>query len=510
METQIKVIGELDKLLKESTSTTVLKPDISRFQRMAELINSKPTIPKEFVKLLKSRLAAAKHPKSQYLLLDLIEYTTCKCNIHLHNEYNSKVFLQQINAIFNQKMLTDEVRDKALFLIQFWHSFFISKADVLSSFSEYYNNIKKRGVQFPAKTQSDYFSANESPVKGAVIENRNQTYNVGPIVMAQDNNSFDTSLFTDKQKKLWNDLNVVVDNVVLANSLIDAKEWESLEEVMANLEAMERKLQMLPDKLQKADEEFLCNFAQALLNDLATSKNRYLAFNQGVRPEPFDSKTNAAIRKYNNANKNTIIVSDKDDYGFISKDPAPKPSSNNIGFNDFGDDGFGMPSNNNTNKISSKGFDDISNDFGPDIRAPYAQTDPFGAPESDFNFNNPKAQKNLKNDFDLLDLDAKPELKNQQLTFGSSPVNKTPFDMDFTSDVQRQPVPVETAFGIQPNKGTKFNPTGDVKFDKGDILFDDEPVHHDPFSNITDFNDFGSSGNNIKQKQVKKDDEFLF
>lgn len=510
METQIKVVGELDKLLKESTSNTMLKPDLARFQRMAELINSKPTIPKEFAKLLKSRLAAAKHPKSQFLLLDLIEYTTCKCGIHLHNEYNSKVFLQQINAIFNQKMLTDEVRDKGLFLVQFWNNFFSNRADVLSSFSEYYNNIKKRGVQFPAKTQSDYFVANETPVRGVSTEERTPVYSVDAIIRGQDANTIDTSTLTDKQRKLWTDLNVVVDNVELANNMIDAKEWDSLEEVMSNLEAMERKLQMLPDKLQKADEEFLCNFTRALLADIITSRNRYLALGQGVRPEPFDSKTNAAIRKFNAGNKTASIDRD-DDFGIIAKAPAPKVAKNTGGFDGFGDDGFGMPTKNPVANNMAQGFDDISNDFGPDVRAPSAKSDPFGN-TNDFDFGGPaksKPQTSLKDEFNLLDFDAKAEQQPEKMTFGSSPINKTPFDMDFTYEAQKQPVNVETAFGMQAPK-TKFVPVGDVKFENENTFFGSDAAEVDPFSNITDFSDFGMAKRDNKAKPAHKDDEFLF
>ena len=510
METQVKITGELDKLVREATTSTTIKPDVNRFRRIAELVNAKPTIPKEFVKMLKSRLAAAKHPKSQFLLLDLIEYTTCKCGVHLHNEYNSKVFLQQINAIFNQKMLTDEVRDKALFLIQFWHYFFINKADVLGNFTEYYNTIRKRGVQFPAKTQSDYFVENESPKRKAKAESQSMSINVEHTSKDQEKNAIDISSFTEKQKKLWKDLNVVVDNVELANSLIDAKEWESLEEVMNNLEIMEKKLQVLPDKLQKADESFLCDFTNALLADIVTTKSRYIALNQGIRPEPFAAKTTAVVKKQSDPSSQFNFDERENHFGLIKEEP-PVINKSNSGFGGFGDDGFGISSNNKSSDNGLQDFDDVSNEFGHNIVPPIAYDDPFGGKDTDFNFGSyskPQPKNDLKDDFDLLDLEPKEEQK-PQVVFGSSPKNKTPFDLDFTVEDNQKPLNVELAFGMQKTQGAKHNPSNDIKFENKNTLFGEEHNQPDPFSNITGFNEFGDNKSNT-EKPAKKEDEFLF
>ena len=74
MQQNIKDIAELDKLLSESTSQTVMKADLAKYKRMADILNSKTNIPKEFAKMLKSKIMMLKHPRSQMMLFEIIEY----------------------------------------------------------------------------------------------------------------------------------------------------------------------------------------------------------------------------------------------------------------------------------------------------------------------------------------------------------------------------------------------------------------------------------------------------
>ena len=67
----------------------------------------------------------------------------------MHNEYHQKQFLKIINTIFNQRDLPKNVKDKTLFLIQFWCYFFENQKDVLPNFEWFYKKIRSMKVEFP-------------------------------------------------------------------------------------------------------------------------------------------------------------------------------------------------------------------------------------------------------------------------------------------------------------------------------------------------------------------------
>lgn len=540
MESNIKIMTELEKLLKTVTSSTAIKPDVAKYHRIAQLLNSKTNIPKEFVKRLKTKLATSKHPKSQYLVLDLIEYTTCKCTIHLHNEYNSKVFLQQINALFNKRNLMDNVRQKALFLIQFWNNYFNDKKDILSNFGQYYTSIVKRGVSFPDKRNSDYHNINEAPVRGIEVEdNKRESYGLERGSSNNNNNDqdnqkaeMDTSEFTDKQKKLFKDLNVVVDNVELANSMLDRQEYDGLQEIMENIFTMESKLKMLPSKLQKAGEDLLYSFSNALLADIASTRDRCTSLQNGMGPGQYQSRTQQVIRNYSQQEERE---EDDDQFGFTNSSRQKIPSgdqfgsfeqSNNQGSNQFdnpspntnqnnywGDnkgfnsgDGFSNPQQNNNDGWGQQ----QNNDDG--WGTPQQNNNPFGQNENNYNFGDiqaPQTNTQPANDLDLLDMDTTAPVTNNNVQlqgqgFGNNlnmqEPKSTPFDLDFTEQHNQAPVNVETAFGLQ--QGVKpHNPQGNIKFEKEQKKIPGINTEYDPFGQIGGFD-----GN----KKENNDNDFLF
>jgi hypothetical protein len=553
MESNIKIMTELEKLLKTVTSNTAIKPDVAKYHRIAQLLNSKTNIPKEFVKRLKTKLATAKHPKSQYLILDLIEYTTCKCTIHLHNEYNSKVFLQQINAIFNKRNLVDNVRNKALFLVQFWNNYFMDKSDILNNFGQYYTSIVKKGISFPDKRNSDYHNINEAPVKGIEIQD-NTRNNVNVERGNSGSNNFDqgntdqkaemdTSEFTDKQKKLFKDLNVVAENVGLANSMLDREEYDGLQEIMENVFTMESKLKMLPAKLQKAGEDFLYSFSNALLADIASTRDRCSSLQNGMGSGHFQSRTQQVIRNYSKQDeKQETPDEDDDQFGFTNQPSKQKLSSgdqfgsfekpNNSGSNNQfdqssptrnqntgfgGNEGFGVPQQ--TNEVVFGDNDDWGNQpsnntgfGGNDGWGQSQQTNnPFGQPTNNYNFGDIQAtQPNTQpvNDLDLLDMDNPTPAPNTNNTqnqgfgnnFNMQEPKSTPFDLDFTSQQNQAPVNVETAFGMQIGS-KQHNPQGNIKFEKEAKKIPGVDTEYDPFGQI------GGFGGN---KNSSNDGDFLF
>ena len=77
------IILQIDKLLKECTSETLLEPDIERYERITEMISKNDDICRESVKAVKKRLAV-KNSKSQIYTLEFLEFATCLGDHILH------------------------------------------------------------------------------------------------------------------------------------------------------------------------------------------------------------------------------------------------------------------------------------------------------------------------------------------------------------------------------------------------------------------------------------------
>jgi hypothetical protein len=306
MDQHIKAMGELDKLLTETTSPTVLKADLAKFKRISDILNSRTNIPKDFVKALRSKIMSLKHPRSQLMLFELMEYTTCKCPGPIHTEYNNKEFLQVLNSVFNQAQLGDEVRNKLLGLIQFWNVTFESRKDIFPNFSWYYNVIQSRGVPFPPFKPSPYGEGKQAMGTGQAPQNTRAPAGFesagaggfggssGSSGSTKDDAMFET--LDPKQKKLFKDLSVVLENVQLANSMMDANERE-LDEVVGSIAKMQAKLQPLPDRLLEANEGFLHAYCVAILEDTNFTLNRYQRFAQRQPAPKFNSQAEQVIEQ---------------------------------------------------------------------------------------------------------------------------------------------------------------------------------------------------------------------
>lgn len=64
MQNKIKLAIELDKLVTESSLPTNLKPNMTKFQRIVEIVNSDNKFAKDLVMSIKSKLFGKKHPKT--------------------------------------------------------------------------------------------------------------------------------------------------------------------------------------------------------------------------------------------------------------------------------------------------------------------------------------------------------------------------------------------------------------------------------------------------------------
>lgn len=460
MDQNIKILSELEKLLTESTSQTVLKPDPAKFKRIVDLINSKLSVPKEFTKMIKSKIMAVKHPRSQLMLFEILEYTTCKCSGALFNEYNNKDFLQNLNSIFNQKTLSDESRNKLLYLIQFWNYVFETKKDIYPNFSWYYNLILSRGVPFPPFKQSAYFEGKlfVPQTQAQVLPQaqfQSKAYTPEPVshvqTPSQNDDVFDT--MNDKQKKLFKDLSVVFENLLLANSMMDQNERD-LDEVIKGISKMEKKLEALPGRLMESNEGFLHAYCLAILEDTTFTLNRYTKFMQRQPAPKFNSSAQQIIdqarQMFNQQNQPT-----NDEFG-----SAPKQGSNNLleEVQEFG--GKGQTGQFNDHQ----GNFEFSNNSPPQIFNNQNQAQAFGGQNAQFD-NNFGFQNTPQNNAPGQQFDG---FNQNEFGFGEKKVSAENDHHQHSSPVEVQGVHNQNAFGgFSDGFGNEHNQQNNQFVDQG-------------------------------------------
>lgn len=154
MESQ-RDVNELEKLFDIAIKQTN-QPDLKTYAKITAIINSNNKYPKILIELIKNALIHHHSQEVQFMILELIEFTTCRGTLVLHKEYNQKTFLKFINAIFNQNNLCMFLKERTLELIVFWKYFFSSKEDILGNFNWYYKNIVNRGIDMPPFKPSPY------------------------------------------------------------------------------------------------------------------------------------------------------------------------------------------------------------------------------------------------------------------------------------------------------------------------------------------------------------------
>ena len=504
MSSSQKKAKELRAYVKEAINSKHNKPATKIYKKIIDSMNSDKTLIPPFIEVLKAQLSNFKDSQSLYLLFDLIEYSTCRCGEELHLEYNSKSFLKEINSAFGNPGLTNEVKEKALYLVQFWKRFFKEDTVKFKNFPWYYTNIKSKGIPFPADTESPYEHLKVLDVSEAVNLKESQ---------------MDVSDLNKKQLKLFNDLNIVVDNIKVANTMIDEKENAGLQDVIMHLNGMEKKMKGLPKKLQKSNEEFLYKYLMAILDDISATKLRYKRFKDNKPVPKFTTFTKSVIKEYKQSISNvgsnlSSEESDEDDF-VIQKESMKQESDNNL---------YGKPSNNK----KKSGFDNIGNEFYINEVNPQYESntrkeeDDFLGYDMSMNQTSnikPKTQTNFKkeqplgNDLDLLDLatiteDKAKEVQNM-IKFGVQN-DQNHMDMDFTAPKKTsQPADI-----INVKEQKPYVPQDVLKFEKVENQVHKDKPEYDPFGDINDFDLLGEqnkpaqNNNNNNSNNNKPQDDF--
>ena len=488
MNNIIKQKVELEKLFNEATSSTLYQADIQKFGKISNLLNSQKQLSKEFIRLIKSNLSGRKHPKSQLLVLELIEFTTCKCTNALHNEYNSKSFLKIINTIFNSINLASNVKEKTLSLILFWEKFFENKKDIFGNFNWYYKNIKKRDIPFPTYVPSPYSTSQYNPQKNTKFfnnnnnqnnfieqnsnNNQNNNNNQKNFNNYQNNNNNNNEInkdnLTPRQLKLFNDLEVVVENIDVANSLISSKDRGMSQELVNRLKQMEQRLLKLPDNLMNCGEDFLYSYTMALLEDINITKNRYMTMKNGRNPDNFVSRRYQVIIDYNQSQNVDKFDNLQNEYG-ISSEKKIDPFDGNAQQQEGGADLLDLDVNNNQSNQNHPQPQGEQFDFGN-------QNQQQGQGEVYDNF--PKQDQNQQGGFDNFGNQGQQQ-GGQQYDFGNQGQQQGGQQNNFGNENQQQGG--QEGFG---NSNNYYTPESNIKY--SDKHKPNIPNYNDPDNQVND------------------------
>ena len=116
-----------------------------------------------------------------------------------------------------------------------------------------------------------------------------------------------------------NDLEVVMSNIDLTNSMIDStiedrSNMEICAEMIVTLDALNQKMNKLVEQLTDKNEENLFNSVLLIVEDINQTRNRFNVLSSNKRPQPF-------ISAYKNAVK---PEEEEEHYQPATKKPAPK------------------------------------------------------------------------------------------------------------------------------------------------------------------------------------------
>lgn len=470
MKDKSPLLNELQLLVNECIKSNLNRPETKFMRSIAELVNKESSLIPQLAEILRLKLIETKLPVSQYLLLDLIEYTTCRCGPALHKEYNAKSFLKAINTVLKNQELTNDVKEKALYLIQFWVRYFKDDTVTYKNFPWYFNNIKNMNIPFPADVESPY-------------------ERMKPADMFKNNHiresQVDISEFNKKQLKLYKDLNIVLDSIEVANTMIDENEFIGLTDVILHIEGMETKLKNLPARLKKANEDFLHRYTIAILKDIEATKKRHKLLKNNKSTPQFKSKTRDVVIGYKreeSKNFNDYKLKLESEYTIPEEKPQMRSESEILVHR--------------TNENHNKGFDQIGNYFykdesskdDKDLESDFLGFDMSNNTGNTSNVKNPidKQPRLAPKDIDLLDLNTiNPEQQKEvqnMIKFGIQN-DQNRIDLDFTEELEKKD---HNKVNATEHKKL-YVPNDEIKFEKPGDQVKGTKVEYDPFSDIGDF-----------------------
>ena len=314
----LKVILTMEKSIKDCTSETQLEPDLEKFESISQMIGKNEDISSQGQKEIKKR-QSSRHSKTLCYTLEQLEFCTCLGNSVFWAEINKKEFLHAFNTLLNIKTLPNDVKDKCLYLCQFWARFFNANKDQYPNFAGYYNLLRQKGIMFPdfqdspynkhkisqqRKNELAYDYTQEQPddydrehkVRGGNAVKYDPTGQGLNMVNKSKSNPQPQPQASgnSKHSKIETELDLVIDNIVLTNQIVDSSVKEMriddlLPEMMATLQSLQANLESLMTTQLETNEEFLLEKCLLVMEDINQTFARNERLMNKKRPKPFKS-----------------------------------------------------------------------------------------------------------------------------------------------------------------------------------------------------------------------------
>ncbi|KAI3641444.1 hypothetical protein MIR68_000574 [Amoeboaphelidium protococcarum] len=146
---------EFDEIVDKATSEMLpnAQEDMALNLEITDKIRSKSVPPKEAMRALKRRLTH-RNPNVQLLTLKLADVCVKNGGGHFLAEIASREFMDCLVGLINGTATANEVRQKALQLIQLWANAFKGKEE-LRYVNDTFASLRASGVSFPPASSSD-------------------------------------------------------------------------------------------------------------------------------------------------------------------------------------------------------------------------------------------------------------------------------------------------------------------------------------------------------------------
>ncbi|TID26252.1 hypothetical protein CANINC_002784 [Pichia inconspicua] len=440
--------GKLLRRIHRACRPTLDEPNIALNLEICDLVNTKPTLPREacitVVKLINSR-----DPQVSELALTLLDYLVKNCGYPVHLQISRKEFLNELVKRFPERPPPAYSRTQRLILgtISEWvHTICKTSRykDDLTYIKDMYRLLKSKGYDFPAVKKDDAAVLNPSDAIKSIEE-----------IQREERLIQSAKLQELIRRGRPQDLKEANDLMKIMSGF---KEDESLEETKQklydDLEKLNRKIDLLNEMLDNATNSGVLNKNDDTLHELISTVKVSQPRVQKIIEEEQDSNEMNKLLLLNDKINNTLIrigqLKGEDVSQFTNSGKAPV-SMNLIDFDDDNDDKLASASGPTTdNKSNTKdAINDLLSDLGGltfnDPSNSVGAINLLGSNEP------PQQSKPLSN----LDILSGFNNTNQvQTSIPPTPINNTiqsqndPFGFDFNS--------VVTAPSSQPNSLPKL------------------------------------------------------
>ena len=309
---QSKILTILFSLISTKTFT----PQLKSFFELNDCLEDNPVLVPFFAEELKKSIRSAESLPAINQLFELMEFCSCQSSLEVRRAFNNKDFLCVVNSISQKKQLDGRTKKKFLSLIQFWKNSFEGSTEGLTNFEWYHNQLSQRNIPFPTVLTSKYLQPPEILINAKFDEEPQPKQKPIPKNLQE----FVESL-SPRKRKLYKDMRLVMENIVVANQMIDAWEREVLNSMIPSLESMNKKTMVLVDKLYQAKEDFLYNFGLNLIQDFEMTFERFNC-----------RRNNKKIARFQNSSE--IFLNNKEKELSFRKDEFENKSQNNKNIQD--------------------------------------------------------------------------------------------------------------------------------------------------------------------------------